>query len=152
MTFSTCLRLCIASAAFMLTLPAAATSHQPAKGPSKGKQTVAGTTVAANKPVSMPLASAAPMAAPATADAYVAPQTITLTGVVVLANGQPCPGASVYMTGAARQLVVTDAHGAFALPVPAGNSLAINAEYFGVGSTRVALDKPSTEPMRITIR
>lgn len=133
----------------MLTLPAAATSHEPVKGQSKGKQTVAGTTVAAAKPVSMPLASAAPIAA-ATADA--APQTITLTGVVVLANGQPCPGASVYMTGAARQLVVTDARGAFALPVPAGNSLAINAEYFGVGSTRVALDKPSTEPMRITIR
>ena len=151
MTFSTCLRLCIASAAFMLTLPAAATSHEPVKGQSKDKQTVAGTTVAA-KPVSMPLASAASIAAPATADAYVAPQTVTLTGVVVLANGQPCPGASVYMSGAARQLVVTDARGAFTLPVPAGNSLAINAEYFGVGSTRVALDKPSTEPMRITIR
>lgn len=152
MTFSTCLRLCIASAAFMLMLPAAATSHEPVKGQSKGKQTVAGATVAA-KPVSMPLASTVSIAAPAAAtDAYAAPQTVTLTGVVVLANGQPCPGASVYMTGAARQLVVTDARGAFALPVPVGNSLAINAEYFGVGSTRVALDKPSTEPMRIIIR
>lgn len=136
----------------MLSLPAAATSHEPAKGHSK-KQTVAGTTVAASKPVSMPLASAAPVAsAPAATDAYAAPQTVMLTGVVVLANGQPCPGASVYMSGAARQLVVTDARGAFALPVPAGNSLAINAEYFGVGSTRLALGKPSTEPLRITIR
>lgn len=146
MTFSTYLRLCIASAAFMLTLPAAATSHEPVKGPSKGKQTVAGP-----KSVSMSLASAAPVA-PAATNAYAAPQFVTLTGVVVLANGQPCPGASVYMTGAARQLVVTDARGAFALSVPAGNSLAINAEYFGVGSTRVALDKPSPEPMRIIIR
>jgi len=130
----------------MLTLPAAATSHEPVKGHSSGKQTVAGP-----KSVSMPLASAAPVA-PAATDAYAAPQFVTLTGVVVLANGQPCPGASVYITGAARQLVVTDARGAFALPVPVGNSLAINAEYFGVGSTRVALDKPSTEPMRIIIR
>lgn len=149
MNLSTFLRLCIASAAFMLTLPAAATSHEPAsKAPGKGKQTIAGTTVASTKPSSVSLASAAPLATTETT----ASTTVTLTGVVLLANGQPCPGASVYMTGAARQVVVTDSRGAFALPVPAGSPLAVNAEYFGVGSTRVALDKPSAQPLRITLR
>lgn len=146
MNLSTCLRLCLASAAFMLTLPSVAASHEPTTKP---KQVVAGASTA--KPVSAPLASAAPVAT-AAVEAPTGPQTVTLTGVVLLANGQPCAGASVYMTGAARQVVITDARGAFALPVPAGNALAINAEYFGVGSTRVALDKPSTQPLRITIR
>lgn len=152
MKLSTRLRLCIASAAFMLSLPSVAAHHEPTtKAPAGKTQTVVGRTVATTKPVSSPLASAAPFTA-ATAETPTGPQTVTLTGVVLRADGQPCAGASVYMSGAARQVVVTDSRGAFALPVPAGNPLALNAEYFGVGSTRVALDKPSTQPLLITIR
>ncbi|MEJ7664856.1 MAG: carboxypeptidase-like regulatory domain-containing protein [Hymenobacter sp.] len=74
-----------------------------------------------------------------------------LRGVVLNPDGLPCAGASVYPAGMARQLVVTDAQGAFTLPVPAGAALSLQVEYFGVGSSRVALDAPSTEPLRIIL-
>lgn len=144
MRFSTTLRLCIASAAFMLSLPSVAASHEPtAKAPAKRTQAGAGRSAKTVAAIPMATTVALPAEGPA------APQVVVLTGVVLLADGQPCPGASVFMSGAPRQLVVTDARGAFALPVPAGSPLAIQADYFGVGSTRLALNKPSGQPLRL---
>jgi hypothetical protein len=66
-------------------------------------------------------------------------------------DSRPCAGASVYPAGAPRQLVVTDAQGAFTLPVPAGGSVSLRVEYFGEGSSRVEVPAPGTEPLLITL-
>ncbi|TDN36502.1 hypothetical protein E4631_19020 [Hymenobacter sp. UV11] len=124
-----------------LSLAASATtglSHQPAK------------------PRSVPvvLALAATGSAPAdttTSATPAAQQVVQLKGLVLSSDGRPCAGASVFPAGAPRQLVVTDAKGAFTLPVPAGTALSLQVEYFGVGSSRVAVDKPTDEPLRITL-
>jgi len=76
---------------------------------------------------------------------------VQLKGLVLNPDGRPCAGASVFPAGAPRQLVVTDARDAFVLPVPAGMALSLQVEYFGMGSSRVAVDKPSAEPLRITL-
>ena len=80
-----------------------------------------------------------------------APQLTQLKGVVLNADGRPFPGASVYPAGAPRQLVVTDAQGAFVLPVLAGTAVSLQVEYFGVGSSRVRVEHPSAEPLHITL-
>jgi len=86
-----------------------------------------------------------------TSTTLAAPQLVQLKGPVLNPDGRPGAGASVFPAGAPRQLVVTDAKGAFVLPVPAGTALSLQVEYFGVGSSRVAVDKPSAEPLRITL-
>lgn len=96
------------------------------------------------------------MAATASADTttsttLAAPQLVQLKGLVLNPDDRPCAGASVFPAGAPRQLVVTDASGVFVLPVPAGTALSLQVEYFGVGSSRVAVDKPSAELLRITL-
>lgn len=78
-------------------------------------------------------------------------QVLKLQGIVLNADGRPCPGASVYPAGAPRQLVVTDANGAFALPVPAGGPVSLRVEYFGVGSSRVEVATPSADVLHITL-
>lgn len=93
-------------------------------------------------------------AAPAdttTAAAPALPQVVRLNGLVLNPDGRPCAGASVFPAGAPRQLVVTDAQGAFELPVAAGAALSLQVEYFGVGSSRVLVAKPSAKPLRITL-
>jgi hypothetical protein len=80
-----------------------------------------------------------------------APQTIQVTGIVLAPDGRPCAGASVYPAGAPRQLVVTDAQGAFTLPVPAGTAVSLRVEYFGEGSSRVDVPTPGSAPLRITL-
>lgn len=95
-------------------------------------------------PVAVASASGLP-AAPA------APQTVQLTGIMLAPDGRPCTGASVYPAGAPRQLVVTDAKGAFALPVPAGAPVSIRVEYFGEGRSRVEVPAPGTGPLRIML-
>lgn len=92
------------------------------------------------------IAAPAPLAA-----APAAPQVFKLQGIVRNADGQPCPGASVYPAGAPRQLVVTDANGAFSLPVPAGGPVSLRVEYFGVGSSRVEVAAPSADVLHITL-
>ncbi|WP_223654454.1 carboxypeptidase-like regulatory domain-containing protein [Hymenobacter psoromatis] len=79
------------------------------------------------------------------------PQLVQLRGIVLRSDGQPYAGASVYLAGAPRQLVVTDAKGAFALPVPAGTALSLRVEYFDEGSSHVELPAPSREPLRIIL-
>ncbi|MGI4834591.1 MAG: carboxypeptidase-like regulatory domain-containing protein [Janthinobacterium lividum] len=146
MRLSLALRLCIASATFLLSLPSLAASHEPsAKAPKvPAKRSAALGAPAAKAAVAAPAAVAA-------STVLAAPQPVMLTGVVLLADGQPCPGASVFMTNAPRQLVVANARGEFSLPVPAGSPVAIKADYFGVGSTRLALDQPSGQPLRLTL-
>ncbi|AMR29218.1 hypothetical protein A0257_20380 [Hymenobacter psoromatis] len=101
-----------------------------------------------------PAALPAQASAAALATVSVAPpasQLVQLKGLVLNPDGRPCPGASVFPAGAPRQLVVTNAKGAFVLSVPADTALVLQVEYFGVGSSRVAVDKPSAEPLRITL-
>ncbi|WP_223648986.1 carboxypeptidase-like regulatory domain-containing protein [Hymenobacter psoromatis] len=109
-------------------------------------QTPVGTAAVATVPTA---AIVRTLATPDTSAA--APQLIQLRGVVLNPDGRPCAGASVFPAGAPRQLVVTDAQGSFVLPVPAGTALALQVEYFGVGSSRVAVSTPSAEPLRITL-
>jgi hypothetical protein len=112
----------------------------------------------AAKPKPTPLALAStgnrpvPTPAPTTlATAPDTPQTVQVKGVVLTPDGRPCAGASVYPAGAPRQLVVTDAQGAFTLPVPAGGPVSLRVEYFGEGSSRVEVPTPGAEPLRITL-
>lgn len=102
------------------------------------------------KQTASPAPVAAPVASVLAAIPY-APQTVQLKGIVLAPNGQPCAGASVYPAGAPRQLVVTDAQGAFTLPVPAGGPVSLRVEYFGEGSSRVEVPTPGTEPLRIML-
>lgn len=74
-----------------------------------------------------------------------------LKGTVLLRNGQPCAGASVYAAGAPRQLVVTNAQGAFTIPTTAGAAVVLYIDYFGEGTSRVKVALPATEPLRITL-
>ena len=102
------------------------------------------TAAPAAGPVAIASASGLPVAA-------AAPQTVQLKGIVLAPNGQPCAGASVYPARFPRQVVVTDAQGAFALPVPAGEPVSVRIEYFGEGSSRVEVPAPGTELLRITL-
>lgn len=80
----------------------------------------------------------------------VARQTL-LRGIVVSAGGQPCAGASVYATQTPRQVVVTDASGAFALPTQPGTAVSLRIEYFGVGSSHLEVVLPTNEVLHITL-
>lgn len=124
-------------------------------GPHEGRPTPKKAVAAAKaSPATRPaqLVAAVPIATPAApAGGPAAPELVQLRGVVLNPDGRPCAGASVFPAGLPRQLVVTDAKGAFVLPVPAGVALSLQVEYFGVGSSRVAVDAPSAEPLRITL-
>lgn len=105
-------------------------------------------------PASQPASLATTLAAAAPkqpAAATVSPQVVSIQEITLNAAGQPCPGASVYPAGAPRQLVVTDANGAFALPVPVGGAVSLRVEYFGVGSSRVEVATPSADVLHITL-
>ena len=80
-----------------------------------------------------------------------APQVMMLRGIVLMASGQPRSGASVSVVGAPRQIVVTDAQGAFALPVPAGAAVSLRVEYFGEGTSRVEVPMPTASVLHITL-
>ena len=92
------------------------------------------------------------VATPSTAPTSPAtPQVVQLKGIVLAPDGRPCAGASVYPAGAPRQLVVTDAQGAFALPVPAGAAVSLRVEYFGEGSSRVEVPTPGSGLVRVVL-
>ena len=168
MNFATLRTFAVVLSALLLAGPALAntgpTSKRPT-GPRRANQAVdtvvkapgaAATSTkkpAARQPVSptttLLAVAPAPVEQPATLPA--APQVLKLKGIVLNADGQPCPGASVYPAGAPRQLVITDANGAFALPVPVGGAVSLRVEYFGVGSSRVEVASPSAEVLHITL-
>lgn len=133
------LRTVLVALALTTAWPAGARANDPNEGPSAGKTTKTGQPAQA---------SAAPAAA---ANAATPAQMVQLRGMVLTPDGRPCAGASVYPAGQPRQLVVTDAQGNFTLPVPAGTALSLQVEYFGLGSSRVAIDTPSAEPLHITL-
>lgn len=139
-------RLAVAAATLLLVQPALASQ---AGGPKAG---LAKPARAAQRPLAA-VAHPAPaaLAAPAGVATPSAPQLVTLTGVVLRADGTPCAGAAVFVAGAPRQLVVTDAKGAFALPVPAGAALSLQADLFGEGSSRVAVPAPSAQPVQLIL-
>ncbi|GAA4496197.1 hypothetical protein GCM10023172_09080 [Hymenobacter ginsengisoli] len=121
------------------------TKRQPATA-GKGKLAA---PAASRQPVAPAPAVTPVLSEPASSPA--APQTVKLRGIVLAPDGRPCAGASVYPAGAPRQLVVTDAQGAFALAVPAGAPVALRIEYFGEGSSRVEVPVPSAELLHITL-
>lgn len=96
-------------------------------------------------------AAPAPVAVAAAAASAAAPKVLSLSGIVVGANGKPCPGACVFPTTNTHLIAVTDAHGAFQLQVPAAASLNIQADYFGLGSSRIAVDGQHPQPVIIAI-
>lgn len=169
MTYFTITRTCkIALAALPLLLAGSAQAASYSDKPAKRLHAPAAAKVAyrATTPTPAPVAKktatsktapttpllalvAAPTAAlPATPAAV---ETVEVRGLVFNTDGRPCAGASVYPAGSPRQLVVTDAQGAFVLPVPAGAAVSLRVEYFGEGSSRVEVPTPSIEPVRITL-
>ena len=116
--------------------PAAKTARPAKKGAAPAAQT--------SQPVVLVATAAAAPASSATL------QVVQLKGIVLAPDGRPCAGASVYPAGAPRQ-VVTDAQGAFALPVPAGAAVSLRVEYFGEGSSRVEVSTPGTSLVRVVL-
>lgn len=79
------------------------------------------------------------------------PQLVCLTGVVLNPGGQPCPGVCVFPTTNTHQIVVTDAQGNFQLQVPAQIALSLQADCFGLGSSRVTIDSRTPQPVHIVL-
>lgn len=79
------------------------------------------------------------------------PALVYLTGVVLNTEGRPCPGVCVFPTTNTHQVVVTDAQGNFMLQVPAQTTFSLQADCFGVGSSRVAIDSHTPQPVRIVL-
>ena len=77
-------------------------------------------------------------------------QLVTLSGTVLGADGLPCAGACVYPPASPRQMAVTDAHGVFHLQVPVSTQQ-LQADYFGLGSSRIALDNQHIQPVHIVL-
>ena len=100
---------------------------------------------------SAPVAVAAPPAAAPVAAEADAPQLVSLTGLVFNAQGRPCPGVCVFPTTNTRQIAVTDAQGSFQLQVPAETTLSLQADYVGVGSSRVTVNSSAAQPVHIVL-
>jgi len=165
MTYSTILRTWTAALValpLLLAGPAQAAARRTKPdnhSAAKRSQTVAKATCCDTPPPTKkpalskaPAATAVAVATPAALAALpAAPQTVQVKGIVLNPDGRPCAGASVYPAGAPRQLVVTNAQGAFTLPVPAGAAVSLRVEYFGEGTSRVDVPAPGAEPLRITL-
>jgi hypothetical protein len=99
------------------------------------------------------VAVAAPAAVVAAApQPAAAPRQLSVSGTVVGTAGQPLAGVSVFPTFNPRLLAVTDDKGFFSLqlPAPAG-PFHLQTEYFGVGSSRVAVDAQRLQPITIVL-
>jgi hypothetical protein len=79
------------------------------------------------------------------------PRPVYLTGTVLDPNGQPCPGVCVFPTTNTHQIAVTNAQGAFQLQVLTHTALSLQAEYVGLGSSRMALADYSGQPVRFVL-
>ncbi|MEJ7664855.1 MAG: carboxypeptidase regulatory-like domain-containing protein [Hymenobacter sp.] len=96
-----------------------------------------------------PQPAAAP--APPVAAVAAAPQLVSLKGLVFDANGRPRPGVCVFPTTNTHQIAVTDAQGSFQLQVPAQAALSLQAEYVGVGSSRITVNTSTAQPVHIVL-
>ncbi|WP_198172464.1 carboxypeptidase regulatory-like domain-containing protein [Hymenobacter ginkgonis] len=97
-----------------------------------------------------PLASGSPLAADTAAKPLAAALRI-LSGTVLSADGLPCVGACVFATTNTHQIAVTDRQGTFRLAVPASTAVQLQADYFGLGSSRVVVENQPTQPVRIVL-
>jgi hypothetical protein len=163
MTLTTTFRFCAALLAFHLFVSSPALAFTSSEGPAtnlavkrshavalKSKvPTVSAKKIGLRKQSVITLPAPVVLATPATLP--IAPQAKHLVGVVLKANGQPLPGASIYPAGAPRQLVITDAQGRFDLPVIRDSPISLRVEYFGEGSSRVEVPASQVDPLRITI-
>ncbi len=150
LTYASFARLHQAFLCLALLLPAgqAVANSYTEDPPTKASRPAPGKKIAA-APVAPPVV---PVASPPTpADAPATPQLTLVRGVVLTPEGRPRAGASVYPAGAPRQLAITDAQGAFELPVPAGTAVSLRIEYFGEGSSRVEVPNPGTSLIRVTL-
>jgi hypothetical protein len=81
-----------------------------------------------------------------------APSQINVVGTILGADSQPRPGASVFPTSNPRLLAVTDAKGVFRLQLPAtAGTIHLQADYFGVGSSRIDVDGQHPQPIHIVL-
>jgi hypothetical protein len=81
-----------------------------------------------------------------------APSLITVVGTILGTDGQPRPGVSVFPTSNPRLLAITDAKGAFRLQLPAtAGVIHLQADYFGVGSSRLDVDGQHPQPVHIVL-
>lgn len=131
--------------------PAAARRSAPARPAAARPATLAGKRPARRHaaPVVAPQPAAAP--APPVAAVVAAPQLVSLKGLVFDAQGRPSPGVCVFPTTDTHQIAVTDAQGNFQLQVPAQTALSLQAEYVGVGSSRVTVNTSAAQPVHIVL-
>jgi hypothetical protein len=102
-------------------------------------------------PVLLAAAAPAPVAA-TTPQPEAAPRTVSVTGIILGADGQPRPGVSVFPTFNPRLIAITDAKGAFSLALPPTPGIVhLQADYFGVGSSRVDIDGQRPKPINIVL-
>lgn len=73
-----------------------------------------------------------------------------ISGIVVDADGEPLPGASVSVVGKSDLTTVTDFGGKFSMKVPEGAVLAV--KYVGFKTLTVRLKKDQKEALRIVMR
>lgn len=112
---------------------------------------------AATSPTSVtPLRAGAPLArsgalATDTAAEPAATARRVLSGTVLSTDGRPCVGACIFATTNTHQIAVTDRQGAFWLAVPTGPPVQLQADYFGLGSSRVMVKNQPAQPVRIVI-
>jgi hypothetical protein len=80
------------------------------------------------------------------------PRTVSISGTVRGADGQPRPGVSVFPSNNPRLLAVTDAKGAFSLQLPAtAGTFRLQADYFGLGNSRFEVDGEHPQPVNIVL-
>ncbi len=101
--------------------------------------------------VRRPGAGQPPLLLVAAAPAATPQRLVCLTGTVLNPDGQPCPGVCVFPTTNTHQIAVTNAQGDFQLQVLTRTALSLQAEYVGLGSSRLALTDYSGQPVRIVL-
>ncbi|MDO7884053.1 hypothetical protein [Hymenobacter cheonanensis] len=135
--------------------PARAASTLPATGKDTRPQARRGAARSAARAPARRLptlvAASPPAAQPPAPATEAQPPQVCLAGLVLGADGQPCPGVCVFPTTNVRQIAVTNAQGAFQLQVPAHAALSLQAEYVGLGSTRLAVGAEPGPPVRIVL-
>jgi len=152
MTTRTILLTFFAAGQLLAAGSAAATGTRPAAQagrPAPARRAPAATHSAAPGPA---LLAVAPAPVAATPQPEAAPSLITVVGTILGTDGQPRPGVSVFPTTNPRLLAITDAKGNFKLqlPVTAG-TIRLQADYFGVGSSRIDVDGQHPQPVHIVL-
>lgn len=153
------------AALLLLSGPARAAITRPAGGPATRPLAYRATPTRLGATRATPSRPAAPQLRPVTLVALpsaagqqpvllaaaVPQRLLYLTGTVLDASGQPCPGVCVFPATDTHQIAVTNAQGDFLLQVRAHTTLSLQAEYLGVGSSRVALADYTDQPVRIVL-